>query len=221
MINILNKITKAKKVMILSHRDSLALSSALYTYVLMQHKSVSLICEDESIETRFSFLPWFEKIKTKKILSADLEIEVRFSSLEFFAYLKNSSIKINKKMATALYGALIQESDGFLNPDANGMVFAVAKELIESGAEYKLCTKHLLQTKSLALLRLKSLMFKSMILKNSAKEAIFKIDENDLKSSGASLRDCDEVLKEALHLPSVEFAVLKDSRDKIIKVKEK
>jgi len=221
MISVLQRIKEAKKVMIVSNAKSLALSSALYTYALMHHKSVSLVCEDENLDVRFSFLPWFDKIKSKKILSADLEVEIDFSSLEFFMHLKNEPLKINKKMATALYAGLLQESDGFINPDANGMIFAMAKELIDSGAEYKLCTKKLLQTKSLALLRLKSLMFKTMVLQNNAKTAIFSICDEDLKSSGATMKDCNEVLEEALHLPWVELAVLKNSKNKVIKVKEK
>jgi len=221
MINILDEIEKAKKIMVVSDSTSLALACALYTYILTKHKSVVLVCEDENLDARFSFLPWFEKVKSKKILSADLEIEIDFSSLDFFTYLKNESERINKKMATALYAGLLQESDGFLNPDANGMVFAMAKELIDCSAECKLCTKKLLQTKSLALLRLKSLMFKSMILQNNAKAAVFSICDDDLKSSGASMQDCDEVLKEALHLPLVELAVLLDNKNEIIKIKEK
>jgi len=220
VINILDKIKKAKKVMVVFDAKSLALASALYTYILTKHKSVILVCEGEILDARLSFLPWFEKIKSKKILSSDLEIEIDFSSLDFFTHMKNESEKINKKMATSLYAGLLQESDGFLNPDINGMVFAMAKELVDCGAEYKLCTKNLLQTKSLALLRLKSLMFKSMILQNNAKAAIFSICDDDLKSSGASMQDCDEVLKEALHLPLVELAVLLDSKDEIIKIKE-
>ncbi|EQB35578.1 hypothetical protein M947_09865 [Sulfurimonas hongkongensis] len=221
IVSILEKIEEAKSVMIVTDAKHLALSSALYTLVLIKHKKITLVCEDENLDQRFSFLPWFDKIKTKKILSADLVIEIDFSSLDFFTQLKKKSLKINKKMATALYGGLLQESDGFLNPDANGMIFAAAKELIDLKAEYELCTKGLLQTKSLALLRLKSLMFKSMILQNNAKEAIFRICEDDLKSSGASIRDCDEILKEALHLPYVEIVALKNSKDEIIKVKEK
>lgn len=221
MVNIFQRIKKAKKIMLVTGVENLALSSAVYTYILMQHKSVSLVCEDENLDARLSFLPWFDKIKSKKVLSADLEIEIDFSSLDFFTHLKAESLKINKKMATALYAALLQESDGFLNPDANGMIFAAAKELIDVGAEYKLCTRGVLQTKSLALLRLKSLMFKSMILQNNAKTAIFSICDDDLKSSGATIKDCDEVLKEALHLPFVELAVLQNSKDEIIKIKEK
>lgn len=220
-INILDKIENAKSVMIVSASKNLAAASALYTYMLTKHKSVALVCEDDGLDMRLSFLPWFDKIKQKKILNADLVIKVDFSSLDFFTLLKAASQKINKKMATALYCGLLQESNGFLNPDANGIVFAVAKELIDSGAEYELCTKELLQTKSLAQLRLKSLMIKKMILQNSAKAAIFSISDDDLKSCGANIEDCDEALKEALQLPSVELAVLLDSKDEIIKVKEK
>ena len=219
-INILEKIKKAKKIMIVFEAKKLSLASALYTYILTKHKSVVLVCEDESLDARLSFLPWFKKVKSKKILNADLEIEINFNSLDFFSYMKNESMKINKKMATSLYAELLQESDGFLNPDINGIVFTVAKELINCGAEYKLCTKNLLQTKSLALLRLKSLMFKSMTLHNNAKAAIFSICDNDLKSSGAIMHNCDEVLKEALYLPLVELAVLLDSKNEIIKIKE-
>ena len=64
---------------------------------------------------------------------------------------------------------------------------------------------------TLCALRLKAIMLEGMILQNSAKAAVFCICDDDLKSTGATLEDCDEALKEALMLPQVELSCLLNS----------
>lgn len=223
MNNILDKIDNAKYVMIVTDAKNLPSASALYTHVLRLHKKVSLVCESKNISNKLSFLPWFEKVKSIKTSSADLTIELDSGSVELFNMFKNDDIKINKKMATALYAGLLQESNGFLNSDVNGTFFAVAQELIKSGADYKMCNNFIIKRTTLSALRLKAIMLKEMILQNSAKAAVFCICDDDFKSTGASLEDCDEVLKEALMLPYVELSVLLnlDKEYEVIKIKEK
>jgi len=143
--------------------------------------------------------------------SADFIIELDSGSVELFNLFKNNDIKINHKMATALYGGLLQESNGFLNSDVNGTFFAMAEELIECGADYKTCNNFIMKRTTLCALRLKAIMLGGMILQNSAKAAVFCICDDDLKSTGATLEDCDEALKEALMLPQVELSVLLNS----------
>ncbi len=208
MNSILEKISDAQHIMIVADVESLAGASALYTHVLRLHKKVSLVCEDKNIDNKLSFLPWFDKIRTQKLSSADLHVEFDYGSYELYDYFKKNNIKINPKMATALYAGLLQESDGFLNSSVNGMTFAMAKELVECGAEYKICSSFIMKYTTLASIRLKAIMFKNMLLVNDAKTALFEIKNDDLKSAGASLKDCDEVLKETLKLPHTEEVIL-------------
>ncbi len=208
MKDILEKVDNSKHIMIVTKEDYLTGASALYTYILRLHKKVTLICEKENINNNLSFLPWFDKIRTNKVSSSDFEIEFTYASIELYEFFKSSGIKINPKMATALYAGLLQETDCFINSNTNGTIFAIAKELIESGAEYKVCSDYILKRATLASLRLKAIMLKNMTLQNSAKVAVFFICDDNLKSSGAMLEDCDEALKESLKLPSVELAVL-------------
>ena len=223
MNNILDEIDNAKYVMIVVDAKSLPSASALYTHILRLHKKVSLVCEEKNIDNRLSFLPWFEKIKSNKVSSSDLVIELKNSSLELFNLFKNNNIKINKKMATALYAGLLQESGGFLNSNINGTFFAMAKELVECDADYKTCSSFIMKRATLGALRLKAIMLERMILQNSAKAAVFYIYNDDLKSTGATIEDCNQALKEALMLPYIELSVLLDAdrENEVLKLKVK
>ncbi|WP_373036071.1 bifunctional oligoribonuclease/PAP phosphatase NrnA [Sulfurimonas sp.] len=223
MNNILDGIDNAKYVMIVADAKNLSCASALYTHLLRMHKKVSLVCESKNIDNKFSFLPWFEKIKSGRITSADFIIELNISSLELYDLFNNSNIKINHKMATALYSGLLVETSGFLNSSVSGTIFAAAKELIECGADYKICTDFIMKRATLCALRLKAIMLEKMILQNSAKAAVFYICDDDLKRTGAILQECDEVLEEALMLPYVELSVLLnlDNEYEVLKLKVK
>lgn len=117
-------------------------------------------------------------------------------------------ISINKKMATSLYAGLLDDSDGFMSDDVNGMVFATSNMLIESGADYKLCNKYIMKYQSLASLKLKATMLTNMSLFNDAKIALFLVSTEDMKKTGAIAEDCESALEEALYLPTVELSIL-------------
>ena len=135
-----------------------------------------------------------------------------------FELFKNSNISINKKMATALYAGLLDDSNSFLSDDVDGMTFAIAKELIDSGADYKLCNKFIKKYQSLAALKLKAIMLLDMKLHNSAKVAVFIVTSEDMQRSGAAGEDCEIALEESLFLPTVEVALLlKENKDLSIK----
>ena len=221
MNKILQEISSAKHIEIEVQEDSLALGSAIYTYILTRHKKVSFVCKAKEINLKYSFLPWFEKIRTINHSSADLNIKINNSCLELFDTLNSLNIKINPKMATALYSGLVLETQNFSNLKTNGTFFATASELIESGADYKLCIKYLVKRVTLSELRLKAIMLKKMTIKESVKIAEFRITEDDLKSSGASLIDANKVMKESLGLGYIIKAILLDEDNKIIKTIEK
>ena len=222
-MSILQDIDKAKHIIIEVDTDFLASASALYTYILRLHKKVSLICVSKEIDNRLSFLPWFDKIKSSGGSSADLKVSLKMSSLELYSLFEKNNIKLNQKMATSLYAGVLQETDGFTNNSVNGTIFAVAKQLIESGAEYKTCNEFILKNNTLASLRLKALMLQGMKLKDNATKAIMYISDDILKATGATEKDCFLIMNEALYLPHVKEVLLlkSDEQDKILKKIEK
>lgn len=221
MNDIFEKISSAKYVVIVVEKEDLLPSaSALYSHILRLHKKVSLVCEKNIVDKKFSFLPWFEKIRETIPSSADLVIELDDRAYQLYDFFKSNSIKPNQKMATALYASILVEYDGLIGSDADGMVFAVVSELMACGADYKLCNKFIIKRTTLAVLRLKSLMLKSMLLEEGATRAVFSICDDDLKSTGATLKDAKAIIEEALGLEYVEAVTLlkSDENDKVLKL---
>ena len=226
MNNIINMIKDARHIVVVAdypNIDSLASASAFYTYLLQEHKKVSFFCEDKIEDTQLEFMPWIEKIRNSFSKSVDLLIifnsfleDNLYTGLRYdfvdsksvFNFFKENDIKINKKMATALYAGILYNSEGFIGDKVDGTIFAIAKELIDSGADYRVCNDFIMRYISLATFRLKAIMYKNMELFSDAKVAFICVTQDDIKSSGASLRDCDIVLKEALYLKSVEVSIV-------------
>lgn len=131
---------------------------------------------------------------------------------------KENSIKINKKMATALYAGLLDDSNVFMDKEVDGTIFAIIGELIECGAEFQTCNKNIVKSMSLAALRLKGIMFTNMTLACDARVAIFIVSDEDMKQAGADTTDCESALEESLYLPQVEIAMLlKQNSDLTVK----
>lgn len=135
-----------------------------------------------------------------------------------FNFFKHNDISINKKMATSLYAGLLDDSNGFLSDDVDGTVFAMSRELIECGAEYKLCNKFIMKYQTLASMKLKALMIQNMTLLNDAKVVLFLVSDEDMKKTGAVYEDCEVALEESLYLPTVEISILlRENSDGTIK----
>ena len=125
-----------------------------------------------------------------------------------YNFFKENSIKINKKMATAMYAGILDDSNAFMDEKVDGTTFATVRELIECGAEYKLCNKFIMKTVSLAALRLKAVMLKSMTLELDARVAVFCVSDEEMRATGADGQDCELALEESMYLPQVEVAIL-------------
>lgn len=119
-----------------------------------------------------------------------------------------NKIPINKKMATALYAGLLENSNGFLSDEVDGTIFAVVSELIMHGADYKKCNQFVMKYLTLGALRIKGIMLTNMQLFNEARIAVFCVSDDEIKMSGAAGTDCEYVLEEALYLPTVKVAFL-------------
>jgi len=212
------QISNAKHILLITNNRSFANSSALYSYLLTLHKKVSLQ-NVEALDKNLSFVPWFEKARSVRPSTADYIIEVDDESLALYEFFTTHSIKINQKMATALYAGFYTRYDTFMSEDCDGTIFAVISALLELKADKKRCREFLSYRNSLAFTRLKVRLYNTLLLKESATHAFVSISDEDLKSSGAHLSDAYEILYEFLKIVHVKRVTLlkSDENNKIIK----
>lgn len=214
----LKKIDNAKHIVIVlpDHAgvDTVASASALYSYILTLHKKVSFFSEQGSLGKNLDFLPWMDKLKSSYPSSSDIEIKLE-SSEEVFTFFEKNNIKLNSKMATSLYAALIAKSEGFTK-NIVAKDFTFAETLLRSGADIESCSKNILNYNSLATLRLKAILLDKMVLKDQASTAFFELEDIDLKNSGADMSDVKSILKDALSLPTVNSVIVQYKNEIII-----
>lgn len=233
MNKLLDKIESSGHILLISESSvgSICSASAIYTYLLQKHKKVSWYCKTKNISGRLSFIPWYEKIRDSLPGSADLAISLDCSNTDgstlelecesinissgnsadpetIYKLFKENSIKLNKKMATALYAGLLEEYGGFTGENVNISTYAIMAELIGSGADYSVCNKFITRTLSLAALRLKGAMLSGMTLEFEARVAMFCVSDDVMKSTGAVSEDCELALRESLYLPHVQLGIL-------------
>ncbi|NPA65329.1 MAG: hypothetical protein GXO11_00460 [Epsilonproteobacteria bacterium] len=202
-------------------------ASVLYTYILQLHKKVFLISKKD-IDQKYFVIPWIDKAKKTIPKHVDLILTCKdelISNQEnivletyrknvicltqlLFEVMKSLHVKINPKMATALYSGLIVRTDMFSLKEVDGIIFALAKELIELGADHKNVVKYLQKYSTLSQLRLLGKMLSEMELLLDARVACFSVSYELLKQCGATYKDCDVAVQKALELPTVKFSVL-------------
>ena len=131
---------------------------------------------------------------------------------------KAQEIKINPKMATALYAGLLDDSHGFLAPKTGVNSFKMAAALCEAKASISEAATALFHQNSLAALRLKSLMLAKMSLHCNAQVVVHLVTREMMLESGAREVDCEAPLEESTGLPQVKVALmLRENRDGKIK----
>lgn len=230
MNKIISKINNSKHIVVVANGcvDSICSASAFYTYLLTLHKKVSF-CSSNQLESRLSFIPWSQKVKNNFPSSADFaivfgnvdnKINIECESIKIdminnnsiskivYDLFKDNSINLNHKMATSLYSGILDSTNGFLDDNVDGTIFAMAKELVELGIDTKICNKYIIKYMSLASFRLKSMMLNDMKLVLGARVALFVVKDDDLLSFGATEKDCENIISEALFLPTVDVAIL-------------
>ncbi|MFA6188983.1 MAG: DHH family phosphoesterase [Sulfuricurvum sp.] len=125
-----------------------------------------------------------------------------------FEWFIGKDIKINGKMANALYAGLMDDTKCFRDPRCGMKIFSIAHRLLELGANHEACINGLYHSKTLASLRLQGEMLKRMKLVLNGQLALFEVDQDVLELTGASLGDCKAVLDEAMGLKIVQAALL-------------
>lgn len=210
-------IDNAKHIVIRTDSNAFANANALYSYILSRHKKVSLVVTEE-IDMKFSFLPWYAKQKDKLPISCDLVIESQSDTIALFKVLKSNGIAINQKMATSLFAGLLTFTEGFLGVTSGGIAFAIASELIECKAQHLVCKEFLQKRESLALFRLRALVYKNMVQTSNAEVINMYISHEDLQRSGATQKEVHLIQKELLKMVHVkEVRLYRWSDNKILK----
>lgn len=125
-----------------------------------------------------------------------------------YEYFVANSIKINGKIATALYAGLLDDSRCFSASECNAKTFAMAHALNELGADHALCSEWLFGRHSLASLRIRGELLKQMKLIGEGRLALFEVPLSLLEESGASVAECKTVLDEALGMRCVQAALM-------------
>lgn len=131
-----------------------------------------------------------------------------------YEWFLSEDIKINGKMANALYAGLMDDTKCFRDPRCTMNIFSMVHRLHELGANHEECINGLYNSKTLASLRLQGEMLKRMTLVLNGQLALFEVDQELLAATGASLGDCKAVLDEAMALKIVNTALLLGVRKK-------
>ncbi|MDA3947497.1 MAG: DHH family phosphoesterase [Helicobacteraceae bacterium] len=127
-------------------------------------------------------------------------------------------IKINPKIATALYAGLLDDSHGFLSPKSDARSFQMAAALTEAKADISACAQALFHQNSLAALRLKGMMFEQMQLLFDARVVVHLVTKEMMAKSGGREVDCEAALEESMGLPHVELGLMvRENRNGTIK----
>ena len=117
-------------------------------------------------------------------------------------------IKLNAKMATALYAGLADDTVAFMSRRTEASVFEAAATLARAGADIHAVNLALFLRQPLSALRLKGLIFETMQLRLDGKAVVLKVSRRMLKRSGAQPEDCESALHEVMGLPTVSVALL-------------
>lgn len=117
-------------------------------------------------------------------------------------------IKINAKMATALYAGLIWDTRSFRNLECGPETFEKARSLLASGADHGECVRRLFETRSLASARLVGRMLQRMKIVADGKIAVLETTQTDLDETGATMSEAKYALEEAMKLATVSVALL-------------
>ncbi len=134
-------------------------------------------------------------------------------------WFRMEAIKLNAKMATALYAGLADDTVGFMSHRTDANVFETAAELAHAGAEITKVNEALFHTRSLASIRLLSKILEALELRGDARIALMAVSRRMIEQSGGGISACDEALHSALGLPTVNVALLlREQEDGSIKV---
>ncbi len=136
-----------------------------------------------------------------------------------YRWFSAEGIRLNPKMATALYAGLADDTDGFRSGRCDAAVFETAAALIRAGADSRSAAHALFVRRPLSALRLKGKMFETLELLCDGRLAVLEATRRMFEATGADAAACDDALNEAMGLPTVRAGVLlRERSDGSVKV---
>ena len=139
---------------------------------------------------------------------AIIDVSAMSTTQVVYEYFVANSVKINGKIATALYAGLLDDSKCFSLGKCDAKTFAMAHHLIQSGADHAMCTDWLYRRRSLASLRMKGKLLNQMKLLGDGRVALFEVTLGLLEETGATLVECKQILDEALEMRFIQAALM-------------
>ena len=113
----------------------------------------------------------------------------------------------NADTATCFYTALLSDTRYFTTSSVNEEVFAVAKALLDAGANPAEIAKNFTQRRPLSSLRILEKALASLTLLKGAQIAILYVSKEDIKATGATVPDMEGIVDYAKSLSTVQIAV--------------
>lgn len=126
--------------------------------------------------------------------------------------------KLDVDIATALYVALVSDTQKFSTDSVSEDTFELASKMISLGVDLKEVNANMNQRKSLASIRILGRALQGLELRHDGKIAIIRIDHQDIKATGATMKNIDGVVDYAISLATVQVAILLVERDNGAKV---
>lgn len=132
-----------------------------------------------------------------------------------YGFLKEA-FEINKTVATCFYVALLTDTQGFKTLNVTQEVFSVAAELLSHKVDLAEINQKLYQRKSLRSLRVLSGALDTLTLHHEAQVASLCVSQKLFETSGANTTDLAGIVDYAIHLVTVQVAIiLIEYKDKI------
>ena len=113
----------------------------------------------------------------------------------------------NADTATCFYTALLSDTRYFTTSSVNEEVFAVAKALLDAGANPAEIAKNFTQRRPLSSLRILEKALASLTLLKGAQIATLYVTKEDIKATGATVPDMEGIVDYAKSLSTVQIAV--------------
>jgi len=147
-----------------------------------------------------------------------VDVSAISTSQVLYDLFRERGVRVNPKMATALYAGLLDDSAAFTLGRTDRRAFEMAADLAGAGADIASCSRHLVQRVSLAATRLKGILLQELRLLQNGTVAYLRVTREMFEATGAHPVDCEVPLAESLYLPTVESALLlREKRDGSLK----
>jgi phosphoesterase RecJ-like protein len=124
----------------------------------------------------------------------------------FDFFIKNDLV-ISKNMAECLYTGIYDDSLAFTTPRTDANTFRAINFLVKCGVNPGYVASQLTQRQSIAKLQIQAKVVQSLELYEEGRVAVIYVLPQWLEQTGATYKDCDEVINQVLNLAVVDIAI--------------